>query len=646
MSQHVLIIGAVALGPKAACRFKRLEPDSVVTMIDKDTRISYGGCGIPYFVSGDVSAASELTTTSFHMVRDTAFFRDVKGVEVRTGLEALAIDRAGKTVRVRDLASGKEEDLSYDKLVVATGSAPRVLPVPGHDLPGVHVVANLEAAESIRAAVTAGGVEKAVVIGAGFVGLEMAEALSDMWDVETTVIEAAPRIMVNNLGPALSAMALKHITDKGLPVLLSETVTAIEGQGRVQRVVTNKRTIEADLVIMAAGVIPNSELAARAGLTVSGRGGIVVDAAMRTSDPDIFAGGDCVEVPHLVTGKPFSLPMGSMANRQGRVIGDNLAGGASVFRGAAGSFAIKLFERAVSGTGLTLEQAKREGLDAISALVVQLDRAHFYPGKELLTLELVVERGTRRVLGIQGMGASGDALVGRVGAVAAMMPFSPPWRTSAPWNIPTPRPTPRPWTSSTPWATWPTTSWPEKPSASRPSTSPHCGRRGSAISWIAGNARMPLPFWNASPRGGTTSPRAIWPGVSTRSRGTATCSWCATPGPGPTRPTPPWPTTAGPTSKTSLGAWPPCGPWDWTRSDRGPVPPAGALPGRGRATAGRRSCLAPGIQVANSILASGRGADWYAPALGARCRGSNPLAPTRFFIRRFRKRGRLFLRRP
>ncbi len=425
MPQHVLIVGAVALGPKAACRFKRLEPDSAVTMIDRDTRISYGGCGIPYFVSGDVSATSDLTTTSFHMVRDTAFFRDVKGVTVRTGVEALAIDRAARTVRVRELASGREEDLAYDKLVLATGAAPRLLPVPGNDLPGVHVVANLEAAESIRAAVTAGGVEKAVVIGAGFVGLEMAEALSDMWDVETTVVEAGPRILMNNLGPALSAMALRHIADKGLAVHLSETVTAIEGDDRVRRVVTDKRVIETDLVIMAAGVIPNSDLAARAGLAVSGRGGIVVDRTMRTSDPDIFAGGDCVEIPHLVTGKPFFLPMGSMANRQGRVIGDNLAGGASVFPGAAGSFAVKLFERAVSGTGLTLEQARREGKDAISALVVQLDRAHFYPGKELLTLELVVERGSRRVLGIQGIGASGDALVGRIGAVAAMMPFSP-----------------------------------------------------------------------------------------------------------------------------------------------------------------------------------------------------------------------------
>ncbi|MEF3698263.1 NAD(P)/FAD-dependent oxidoreductase, partial [Desulfolutivibrio sp.] len=158
MSHHVLIIGAVALGPKAASRFKRLDPDSSVTMIDKDTRISYGGCGIPYYVSGDVSDSSELTATSYHMTRDTAFFRDVKGVDVKTGVEALAIDRAAKTVHVRELASGREEDLPYDKLVIATGAWPRRLPVPGNELPGVHLVANLDNAESIRAAVTAGGV--------------------------------------------------------------------------------------------------------------------------------------------------------------------------------------------------------------------------------------------------------------------------------------------------------------------------------------------------------------------------------------------------------------------------------------------------------------------------------------------------------
>jgi len=425
MSNRVLIIGAVALGPKAASRCKRLDPNAVVTMIDKDTRISYGGCGIPYYVSGDVSDSSELTATSYHMTRDTAFFRDIKGVDVKTGVEALAIDRAAKTVHVRDLATGREEDLSYDKLVIATGAWPRRLPVPGNELPGVHLVANLDNAESIRAAVTAGDVARAVVIGAGFIGLEMAEALSDMWDVDTTVIEAAPRILPRNLSPSLSGMALVHLREKGVTVHLAEIVQAIEGDGKVQRIVTNKRVIETDLVVMAAGVVPNSDLAVRAGLAVSPRGGIVVDESLRTSDPDIFAGGDCVEITNLITGKPFFLPMGSMANRQGRVIGSNLADGRAVFKGAVGSYAVKLFEKAVSGAGLTLEDALRAGLDATSVLVVQLDRAHFYPGKELMTLELVVERGSRRVLGIQGLCAAGDALVGRIGAVAAMMPFSP-----------------------------------------------------------------------------------------------------------------------------------------------------------------------------------------------------------------------------
>lgn len=425
MASNVLIIGAVALGPKAASRCRRLDPDAAITMIDRDTRISYGGCGIPYYVSGDVSDASELTATSYHMTRDVGFFHDVKGVTARTGVEALAIDRAARTVHVKNLLTGREEDLPYDKLVIATGAWPRRLPVPGNELPGVHVVANLDAAESIRAAVTAGGVERAVVIGAGFIGLEMAEALADMWDVTTTVIEAAPRILPRNLSPSLAGMVLAHLREKGVTVHTGETVTAIEGDGKVERVVTGNRVIEADLVVMAAGVVPNSDLAARAGLAVSPRGGIVVDETMRTSDPDIFAGGDCVEIKHLVTGKPFFLPMGSMANRQGRVIGTNLAGGHAVFPGAAGAFAVKVFEKAVSGVGLTLEDARREGLDAISALAIQFDRAHFYPGKELMTLELVVERGTRRVLGMQGLCAAGDALVGRVGAVAAMMPFSP-----------------------------------------------------------------------------------------------------------------------------------------------------------------------------------------------------------------------------
>ena len=425
MPQHVVIIGAVALGPKAACRFKRLEPDSRVTMVDRGRTISYGGCGIPYYVSGDVSDASALQSTAFHMVRDPAFFKATKGVDVRTETEAVSIDRAAKTVTLRHLPTGAEEVLSYDKLVLATGSSPVRLPIPGADLPGVFSVGSLEEATAIRQRVSSGKVGSAVVVGGGFIGLEMAEALADMWGIETTVLEYMDQILPAVAGKNLARMARLHMEEKGVTFRLGEKLLRIEGDDEVERLVTDKGEIEADLVVMSVGVRPNSELARAAGLTVSERGGIVVDETMRTSDPDIFAGGDCVQVKNLVTGKPAYLPMGSMANRQGRVIGDNLAGGHARFDGVVGSWCVKLFERAAAGVGLNLNAALREGYDAVSVHVTQVDRAHFYPDRALMSLELVLDRATRRVLGMQGLGVNGDALVGKVDALAAMLPHAP-----------------------------------------------------------------------------------------------------------------------------------------------------------------------------------------------------------------------------
>ena len=425
MSQHVVVIGAVALGPKAACRFKRLEPGSKVTMIDRSEFISYGGCGIPYYVSGDVSDIKELQTTSFHMVRDPQFFADTKGVDVLTRTEALRVDRENKRVRIKDLTSGEESWLEYDQLVLATGSEPRDLHLPGQDLPGVRAVGNLGDAVAIRQAVTQGEVERAVIVGAGFIGLEMAEALADMWDVHVEVVEIADQILPGLVGPDLAAMGLKAMGAGGVEFHFGEGVKSIEGDGKVERVVTDKRTIEADLVILSTGVVPNDALAREAGLEVGERGGIMVDARMRTSDPAIYAGGDCVVIDNLVSGAPFFLPLGSMSNRQGRVIGTNLAGGEQTFPGAVGSFVVKLFEASMAGTGLSLAAAERAGFDAEAVLMLQLDRAHFFPGKELMALEAVVERGTRRVLGVQGFGPAGDAMVGRINAVAAILPYKP-----------------------------------------------------------------------------------------------------------------------------------------------------------------------------------------------------------------------------
>ncbi|MEW6388426.1 MAG: FAD-dependent oxidoreductase [Thermodesulfobacteriota bacterium] len=423
MSQKVVIIGAVALGPKVACRLKRLRPDFEVTLVDQEEYISYGGCGIPYYISGDLSDIKELMSTSFHMQRTPEFFAGAKDVLVKTRTRALALDRGAKTVRVRHLDSGQEEDLPYDYLVLATGSRPKRLALPGLDLPGVTSVANLHQAVAIKERISQGQVARAVIIGAGAIGCEMAEALGDLWGVETTLVEIGPQVLPGLLDPGLARMAEQHLKEKGVAIRLEETVKEIRpGPGdHSLEVITAAGNLAADLVLTAVGVEPNTELARQAGLLVSPRGAIVVNARLQTSDPDIYAGGDCIENLHLVTGQRVYFPSGSLANRQGRVIGTNLAGGHATFPGIVGSFTLKVFEMAIAGTGLTLAAAQSAGFDAAQALVVQADRAHFYHTQDLMYLQLVADRKTRRLLGAQGLSHNGDALVGRINSIAALL---------------------------------------------------------------------------------------------------------------------------------------------------------------------------------------------------------------------------------
>lgn len=425
MPKNVVIVGAVALGPKAACRFKRLEPDSKVIMVDRDEIISYGGCGIPYFISGDVSEAAQLQETSFHMLRDKEFFQEAKDIEVMTNTEAVSIDREKKQLLVQNLASGERDTLSYDNLVLATGSRPRRLDIPGIELDGVVAVSNMNAAIAIKERISSGQVDKALVIGGGFIGLEMAEALTDMWGIKTTVVEITPQLLPGLISRNMAQIVQHHMEEQGVEFQLENRVERLEGEKKVERAITTEGTIDTDLVIVAVGAEPNSDLARGAGLEISPKGAIMVNSKMQTSDPDIYAGGDCVEVVNLITGKPGYYPLGSMANRQGRIIGTNLAGGNSEFPGGVGSFVVKVFELSVAAAGLSLKVARSEGFDAISALVIQFDRAHFYPEKDLMTLEMVVEKGTGRVLGIQGVGSMGDGTVGRINAVASILKYNP-----------------------------------------------------------------------------------------------------------------------------------------------------------------------------------------------------------------------------
>ncbi|MDX1776762.1 MAG: FAD-dependent oxidoreductase, partial [Desulfobulbales bacterium] len=312
MPEKIVVIGGVAAGPKTACRVKRLLPGAEVVVVDQDSLISYGGCGIPYFVSGDVSDEKELRSTSFHVVRDEGFFNDAKGVTMLTRTRALAINRQAKTVKVEQLDTGETNELHYDKLVLATGAMPNRLQIPGAELDGVYVVNDMHRAMAIKNDLAMGKVSRAVVIGGGAIGLEMAESLADLWGVETSVLEYMDQLLPRIVDPAFGAMLAKHLKDNKVAVYTGESATGLEGDdsGRVCRVITPKRTINAEMVIMSVGVRPRTDLAREAGLLVSHQGGIVVNNRMQTSDPDIYAAGDCVEILNQVSGMKNNAPMG------------------------------------------------------------------------------------------------------------------------------------------------------------------------------------------------------------------------------------------------------------------------------------------------------------------------------------------------
>ena len=445
MGKKIVVIGGVAAGPKAAARVKRLLADAEVTLVDQDTLISYGGCGIPYYVSGDVADENALRSTSYHMVRDADFFARAKGVTVFTGTRAIAIDRKAKSVRVIDLATKAERDLAYDALVLATGSEPLPLPIPGMDLDGVFSIGDLHQAVAIKERIAKGLVSRTVIIGGGAIGIEMAESFADLWGLETALVEFREQLLPGIISATLASMLKKHIGDNKVAVYCGEGAQAIIGQdGKVTAVRTGKRELAADLVIVAAGVRPRSGLAKDCGLEIGARGGIAVNERMQTSDPNIYAAGDCVEIRHLVTGKKFVAPFGSLANKEGRVVADNIADITATFPGSVGSFIMKAFSSCVGGVGLSLETARAEGFDADCSYTAPSDRAHFYPEQKVFCLELVFDRRSRRVLGVQGFGAMNDALLARLDAAALAisqgatiedvenleLPYAPPFATA------------------------------------------------------------------------------------------------------------------------------------------------------------------------------------------------------------------------
>lgn len=407
MPLKVVVIGGVAAGPKVAAKIMRLDPAAEVTVLEKGRFLSYAGCGLPYYVSGAVKEQKELMSTPIGVVRDAAFFQKVKNVKVLNETEALEIDRDQKRVRARRNSESADFWLPYDKLVLTTGAKPVIPRIPNADLNNIVTLHGVPDAEDIKALLSRSKARDVVMIGGGLIGVEATEALAQC-GCRVALVEMLPQIL-RMLDWEMARLVERHMESHGVRVMTNTQVTAFEGAGSVSGVITSQGQLPADLVILGIGVRPNVDLATTAGLKIGSTGGIAVNETMQTSDPDIYAAGDCVESMDLITGKPCYVPLGSTANKQGRVAAINICGGNDQFPGVLGSTVCKVFDFCVARTGLTESAARQSGLPVTTVIVPDSDRAHYMPGAKTIILKLVVDTKSRKLLGAQAVGpGNGD----------------------------------------------------------------------------------------------------------------------------------------------------------------------------------------------------------------------------------------------
>ncbi len=420
--RRIVIVGGVAAGTKAAAKARRLDQDADIVVIEKGEHLSYAGCGLPYYISGVVENRNDLMSTPIGVLRDPDFFARVKDLKVLNRHEALSIDRSGKEVMVRDLRDGSAKTLPYDKLILATGSRPFVPPIPGRDLEGVYTLQNIEDADRIRSELEDRKAKDVVIIGGGLISIESTENLVHT-GCRVSVVEVLPQILPF-LDEEMSLLVRQHMEARGVRVITGDKVEEIAGKdGRAVEVVTTNHRLSADFVIIAAGVRPNIDLAREAGLDIGETGAIAVDRRMATSDPDIFAAGDCVENRCLVCQKNFYsyTPLGSTANKHGRVAAINACGGNENFNGVVKTGILKVFDFNVARVGLTEKEAAGEGFDVMTAVTAAPDRAHFYPTAEAVIIKLLCDRKSGKLLGAQMVGP-GD-VDKRVDVVATALTF-------------------------------------------------------------------------------------------------------------------------------------------------------------------------------------------------------------------------------
>jgi len=403
--KRVVIVGASAAGLRCACRLRRLQPEWSITVVEAKEVFSYGACGLPYVLSGDIEELAALRRTPYGADRDEDYFQAVKGIEVLAPWRATGVDVEAGILEVEG-PDGRNE-LPWDELVIATGASPRRLSnQPEH--PRVHAFHVWDDVKPLKIGLMRGEIDHVAVVGAGLVGCELAEAFHSLWGADVTLLEAAPHPLPEILDPELGAVVTRHLEKNGVSVRCGAAVEEITATDDGISIRAGGGTVEADAVVVAVGVVPRVELATAAGVALGPSRAIRVDERLATSVPHVWAAGDCVECRHAASGGPAFLPLGSLANRQGRVLANVLAGRDDTFGPVAAATAVKVFDLNVAAVGCTAARLGGDGLGVRSMWISAEDRAHYWPEAKLILLALVYDPASRRVVGVQGVSEGGE----------------------------------------------------------------------------------------------------------------------------------------------------------------------------------------------------------------------------------------------
>ncbi|TAH64188.1 MAG: dehydrogenase, partial [Anaerolineaceae bacterium] len=392
---RIVIIGAVAAGTSAAAKARRNNEEAEIVIYDKDSFISYSGCGMPYYIGGEIENADEL------FPRDPAFFKSKYNVDVLILHEVLTINPKSKTLEIRNLASGEVFVDHYDKLVIATGASAVVPSIKGTDKDNVFTLRNINDMNKIKNYINTHNPKTAAIVGTGFVGLEVCENLKAL-SIDVTLIEMLPQV-TPGLDSDMAVYVKNHLESNGVTVLIGAKATEIRDNSVL---LSDEREVSADFVLLATGVRPNTELAKQAGVELGITGAIKVDERMRTNIEDIYSCGDCTEQFSIVTGKPIYRPLGSTANKTGRITGDSMTGGSLTFRGVLGTGIFRVFDITVAQTGLSEKEAKLEGFDVVVCHNIKPDKPKYMGGKEMV-IKGIADKASGRLLGVQIVGYEG-----------------------------------------------------------------------------------------------------------------------------------------------------------------------------------------------------------------------------------------------